>query len=225
MNKSIVLSLLSITSLGITQTVTPAASSHSNNSWQHKSNAIYFYNKTDPYYCFTNFFHLNPKKRGHRLDIDGHTWRSSEHYFQAQKFNYKHQNAHTNNQVTSTFHAILNAKTARDAFNIAQTHAHLVRRDWHTVDANGLTTADRTMMRALWEKFTQNPQLHKDLIATGKKTLIEDSPYDAYWGRGKNWDGHNQLGQMLMYIRWLFNKNYTPGTQHSFKPFGAAKYR
>jgi len=186
----------------------------SGNTWQHKSHAIYFYNKTDPYYAFTNFFHLHPR-RGHTLSIDNRTWRSSEHYFQAQKF--------IHNQAI--YNEILNADSARDAFLIAQAHQKDVRSDWYTRDINGLAPRDKAMIKVLWEKFTQNNDLKRLLLSTGTQTLIEDSPYDEYWGRGKLWNGQNQLGQMLMYIRWLFVNGYQPSPAHPFTPFGAIYYR
>ena len=42
--------------------------------------AIHFYsNREVPYGCFSNFSR-------HPFELDGYTWPTSEHYFQAQKF-------------------------------------------------------------------------------------------------------------------------------------------
>lgn len=41
--------------------------------------AIYFYKINDEYGCFSNFAHYG-------FELDGKSWMTSEHYFQAQKF-------------------------------------------------------------------------------------------------------------------------------------------
>jgi ribA/ribD-fused uncharacterized protein len=62
------------------------------------------------------------------------------------------------------------------------------------------------------EKFNQNPDLKKYLLATGKKILAETNPQDPIWGIGisendehvKNplmWKGQNLLGFVLMEVR------------------------
>ena len=66
------------------------------------------------------------------------------------------------------------------------------------------------MREALMEKFSQNYKLKKLLINTGKKILVEASPYDRVWGIGLNernarrkfpWNGDNLLGKALMDVR------------------------
>ena len=66
------------------------------------------------------------------------------------------------------------------------------------------------MKQVLREKF-KDPQLATRLVATGKRVLVEASPYDSTWGIGigmsrlatsdiNNW-GQNLLGRALMDIR------------------------
>lgn len=63
---------------------------------------------------------------------------------------------------------------------------------------------DDVMKTALRAKFRQHPTLTQMLIETGDRKLIEDSPYDDYWGIGKNRNGQNKLGKFLMEVRdWL----------------------
>jgi len=68
------------------------------------------------------------------------------------------------------------------------------------------------MYNACLEKFAQNEDLKKELLATSNRILIEASPYDKIWGIGmgeneagiedeKNWKGLNLLGQTLMKVR------------------------
>lgn len=61
-------------------------------------------------------------------------------------------------------------------------------------------------------KFSQNPELKRQLLSTGNKILVEGSPYDLVWGVGLKWDdplilnesnwrGENLLGKALMIVR------------------------
>jgi ribA/ribD-fused uncharacterized protein len=61
-------------------------------------------------------------------------------------------------------------------------------------------------------KFTQNPDLCKQLVETYPATLVEASPYDKVWGIGleaehpdatdpTKWKGKNWLGEVLTSLR------------------------
>lgn len=61
-------------------------------------------------------------------------------------------------------------------------------------------------------KYTQTPDLMKDLLETHQKELVEASPYDAIWGIGmtendpsaldkSKWMGTNWLGEVLTKLR------------------------
>ena len=61
-------------------------------------------------------------------------------------------------------------------------------------------------------KFTQNPALLEQLLATAGTTLVEASPYDKIWGIGlaatdpraqdpAQWRGQNLLGKILTELR------------------------
>ncbi|PGG97684.1 hypothetical protein GX51_07194 [Blastomyces parvus] len=64
-------------------------------------------------------------------------------------------------------------------------------------------------------KFSQNPELKAQLLATGARELVEASPRDRIWGVGfgaknagarrKNW-GLNLLGKALMEVRERIRK-------------------
>ena len=71
------------------------------------------------------------------------------------------------------------------------------------------------VVRANYEKFSQNLELQKFLLKTGSKVLVEASPVDRIWGIGLDqadkratnpefWPGLNLLGFALMEVRqWL----------------------
>jgi ribA/ribD-fused uncharacterized protein len=63
-----------------------------------------------------------------------------------------------------------------------------------------------------WAKFSQNEELKKYLLGTGKRILVEASPRDRIWGIGMGksnpdaecppkWRGKNKLGFVLTEVR------------------------
>lgn len=63
-----------------------------------------------------------------------------------------------------------------------------------------------------YAKFTQNPELKKQLMETGDREIVEASPYDKIWGIGlgeedpraldkSQWQGTNWLGEAIMRVR------------------------
>lgn len=79
-------------------------------------------------------------------------------------------------------------------------------------DAVWLQHRNKILQDGLYAKFSQNQVLRNKLLSTGKKTLVEASPYDKIYGVGlaetddkildeKNWKGQNLLGNTLMTVR------------------------
>lgn len=60
---------------------------------QGRAITIKFYHSHNPYYEFTNFY------KGKPIVIDGISWKTTEHYFQAQKFVYNPQACRKKHQV------------------------------------------------------------------------------------------------------------------------------
>ena len=136
---------------------------------------IYFFNRDDKYYQLSNF-------AGFGFVLDGNKWRTMEHYFQAMKF-----------EGTPQFDKILNCGSPKQAKDLGQSRAIQIRKDWDSVK-------EEIMMKGLREKF-KAPELKTLLLKTGKKELVENSPYDKYWGNGSNGKGKNRLGVLLMQLR------------------------
>lgn len=160
---------------------------------------IKFYEKTDPFYEFTNFFEAPFD------EIGVGTWPTTEHYFQGKKFNAPG----TRGIITD----IRKAKTPRDVFTIAGDNWQKIRYDWEGKESNtpiGGTIRDKVMLEGLRLKFSQNPQLAALLIATQGLDLIENTAIstqarkDSYWGNAYDKDGKpglNRLGISLEQIR------------------------
>ena len=136
-----------------------------------------FYDPTDPDTGFlSNFFRAS-------FDLDGRTWPTVEHYYQAQKF-----------ADDDYAERIRVAVSPREAKTLGRTPDLPLREDWET---HRMTA----MLSALAAKFTQNDALHARLLATGDAILAEASLTDAFWGDGANGQGENRLGYLLTTLR------------------------
>jgi ribA/ribD-fused uncharacterized protein len=156
---------------------------------RHGSNKIRFYNRDELYYEFTNFYPC-------RVYIDGKTWPTTEHYFQAQKF-----------VGTPYLEKIRKLPTPRDAFQLSRDPqvSRWRRVDWESVK-------DEIMLKALRVKFSDSVHLRNMLRGTGEKELIEHTSNDSYWGDGGNGTGQNKLGKLLMEVRRELKSKYGPYT-------------
>lgn len=119
-------------------------------------------------------------------DPAGDVWLSSEHRFQAYKA------AHLDN-----FFRIKNAATPNEAKRLGR-EVEIV--------PNWLEVRDTVMRETNFYKYTQNLDLFGYLLDTGDALLIEDAPWDAYWGWGKNKKGENRMGKILMELRKVFQE-------------------
>jgi ribA/ribD-fused uncharacterized protein len=72
---------------------------------------------------------------------------------------------------------------------------------WYDVSPEWNAVKVARMRAVLCAKFAQYPALAERLIATGDAVLVENSKTDAFWGVGKNGNGKNRLGELLMEIR------------------------
>ncbi|KAF8869895.1 hypothetical protein CPB85DRAFT_1356184 [Mucidula mucida] len=138
---------------------------------------ILFYNKNQSHYSFTNFAE-------YPVVYNGERYPTSEHLFQSFKFEH----------IPDLVRNIRLLPTPRQAFDEARKHNQDKRRDWDLVKVG-------KMEEIVYLKFTQHPALKTELLATGNAQLVEDSPYDSFWGIGGNGTGRNELGKALMKVR------------------------
>lgn len=57
------------------------------------------------------------------------------------------------------------------------------------------------MTELLRAKVEQNEDVRECLLKTDKKQLIENSPWDSFWGCGPDGKGQNWSGKILMEIK------------------------
>lgn len=139
--------------------------------------AIYFYHSNQPWGELSNF-------SKHAVLIDGIIWPTTEHYYQAQKF----QSKRHIEQIRCAASPILAKSTAY------QMQDQFGRSDW-------IAVRESVMLFALRAKFTQHPNLAAKLRSSGERLLVELTKNDEYWGDPGDGSGQNRLGQLLMQVR------------------------
>jgi hypothetical protein len=142
---------------------------------------VFFYEQD--FYVLSNFSAFSIKWQGRRF-------LTSEHAYHWEKFDpgtRDEQGAYVRDRI-------LEAYSAHDAFKLAEKWKPLRRSDWDTVKLG--------IMRAiLYTKAAQHEYVRRKLLATGDRTLIENSWRDDFWGWGPNRDGQNMLGRLWMEVR------------------------
>ena len=111
------------------------------------------------------------------------SWPSVEHYYQAQKF------ADPELQTT-----IRQAEKPPIAKSLGDKNKASIRADRESVK-------DEVMERAVRRKFELRAELRLLLLSTGDEELQEAAPTDYYWGLGRDGNGQNKLGLILMRLR------------------------
>lgn len=177
-----------------------------------KKKMIKFYEPTDPYFEFSNFYGMKPKERI-TLVIDGKSWPTTEHYYQAQKFVAYPEYMEVIRVCDSPMKVFLLGQMKKGAgyqakWKVAKNSDTLINAAIDAAKANGVHMDPQwdarklaVMEKALAAKFYQNERLKKLLLDTGDAEIVEDSPRDSYWGIGKDGTGSNMLGKLLEKVR------------------------
>ncbi|MCP3063011.1 NADAR family protein [Myxococcus sp. K38C18041901] len=140
------------------------------------SDVIRFYSVTDAHGWCSNF-------APYPIKLGGRTWPTSEHYFQARKFEFPEDQE-----------ALRQARTPMLAARMGRDRKRKLRRDWESIKVS-------VMREAVRAKFTQHEDLTRLLLETGDARLVEHTDQDDFWGDGGDGRGKNMLGRILMEIR------------------------
>lgn len=128
---------------------------------------------------------------GRPLRVNGMTFQTSEHLYQALK---------TLDPVEVK--EVMACPTPGEAKRLGKSLT--LREDWDNIK-------DRAMELCVAHKFSANPDLLEQLLNTGNAYLLEgNSWHDNYWGvctcdRCETVEGHNKLGYTLMRYRDTMN--------------------
>ena len=121
----------------------------------------------------------------HAVSIWGQRFPSLEHGYHWRKFR------DTAPEVAA---AILQAGSPWMAMRIERWNKADRTPDWQDVKV--------AVMRELVQaKSAQNEDVRLCLAASGSKRLVENSPYDDFWGCGADGNGRNMLGELWMEVR------------------------
>ena len=185
------------------------------NLWNPATPAIRFYFPENPnikypqsadYYG--NYF---GNYSNHPVNIDGETFATTEHYFQAQKV------VCVEESKTPRYYQILNSKDPDEAKDFVNYWKGANKDPRYLADPkkpnpyNGLKNPSsqmqawfnqsaNVMRKAIHAKVDQNADVKQVLLSTGDAPLLEHSVKynDKIWGIGTNGDGKNLLGIILM---------------------------
>lgn len=145
---------------------------------------VYFYEQD--FYVLSNFSAFKVKLNVGDREIDFDTAEQAYHWL---KFDHDFSIDGVSSRTIQQ--RILEARSAHDAFAIAQAFRPLRRPDWDKEGVKNLV-----MLRIIRAKRDQHRYVLKKLIQTGKRRLVEDSWRDDYWGWGPNKTGRDELGSL-----------------------------
>ncbi|BDD06787.1 NADAR family protein [Aureibacter tunicatorum] len=141
-----------------------------------KDSFIRFYSENAKWGEFSNFA-LYPVK------LTGKVWPTSEHYFQAQKFEDK-----------SYQDKIRKSASPMMAAQLGRSRKEKIKKNWDK-------QKDNVMYEVVMAKFSQHEELRELLLSTKDSKLVEHTENDDYWGDGGDGTGKNRLGKILMKVR------------------------
>lgn len=143
------------------------------------------YETDDAVYFFTTPFEPLSNWSAHRIKIWGELFSTLEHAYHYRKFS---------ETAPDIAKRILDAPSPWAAMQIERANKSKRRPDWQKVKVGIM----EELVRA---KIEQNEDVKACLIRTGNKQIIENSPWDSFWGVGKDGHGKNMMGKILTEIR------------------------
>lgn len=144
------------------------------------------YDTKDTVYFFSNKYDPLNNWSAHQVKLWGKTFPTAEHAFHYRKYT---------ETAPEIARKILKAPSPWAAMQIRRKYKKEVRQDWWGSVELGIMTE---IIRA---KVEQNEDVRQCLIATGSKKIIENSPWDEFWGNGPDKKGKNMLGVIMMEVR------------------------
>jgi N-glycosidase YbiA len=134
-----------------------------------------------PFYETSNFVFSNFSP--HSIRVNGVLYPTVEHAYHAAKFDDK-----------NIKEEIRNTGSPLEALQLSKKYLSVKKQNWDEVKVN-------ILYELIKEKAQQNEEVRDALIATGDEEIVEDNPHNDFWGNGKDGNGQNQMGKILMKIR------------------------
>lgn len=149
------------------------------------SNQNLTYETEDAVFWFSGAFDPLNNWSANAVKIWGQTFPTAEHAYHYRKF------SETAPEVANQ---ILNSPSPWAAMQIERQNKDKRRADWQEAKVDIMTEIVRA-------KTNQNQDVRDCLQKTGSKGIVENSPWDSFWGCGADGNGQNQMGRILMQIR------------------------
>lgn len=143
------------------------------------------YETDEAIYFFSHAFDPLNNWSAHAINIWGKRFPSVEHAYHYRKFS---------DALPEVAQAILDAPSPRAAMQVERRHKKRRRADWEDVKQG-------IMEEIVRAKVAQHDDVRTCLLATDDKKIIENSPWDAFWGCGPDGAGNNAMGKIYMQIR------------------------
>jgi ribA/ribD-fused uncharacterized protein len=143
------------------------------------------YETDEAVYFFTHAFDPLSNWSAHQVKIWGKTFPTVEHAFQYRKF------ADAEPDIAQQ---IFDAPSPYLAMKIARKYKDKTPGPWREQRIDVMT-------EIIHAKADQHQDFKDCLLATRDKTIVENSPWDDFWGCGANQKGQNQMGKILMVVR------------------------
>lgn len=138
--------------------------------------AIEFYKEFGEYGYLANY-------AAYGFEKEGIYYKTVEHYYQSKKFE--------NQEIINK---IVNCDTPKEASQIGRDRANIRKNDFKNIKK-------QVMLEGVLEKFRQNKEICYKLIETRNEQIIENTVDEYYWGIGKEKNGKNNFGKILMQAR------------------------
>lgn len=195
----------------------------------HISNECKFYNLKEAYGSFSNFSNhaievsITPScVYYHSTTVSPKHFQSVEHFFQWTKFHFPEAS-----KESIAYSELISQASTPNKARILALQLEKGGYAWRTALNKPIRESieNNVRLRPDWEqvkqlimydgiraKFQQHTSLLQLLLDTNELVIIENSPRDSYWGIGKDGNGENHLGKLLMSLRQEFksNSNFAP---------------
>lgn len=142
---------------------------------------IYFYKEFGDLGYLANY-------SNHSFTVDGISYKTVEHYYQAMKYD--------NKEIRDR---IIKAETPKEASNIGRDRNNIRIKDFKKIK-------NEVMYKGILEKFRQNRDIAYKLIETRNQGIAEATIDEYYWGIGKDNSGKNNIGKILKRVRKAIKK-------------------
>ena len=121
----------------------------------------------------------------HRVKIWGGEFPTAEHAFQWKKFSAS---------APKIAEQIMLAPSPWAVYQVAKANKSHADPRWNEIKLD-------VMKQIISAKLSQNEDVHERLLATGYRQIMENSPWDSFWGVGRDKKGQNHLGKIWTDLR------------------------